>query len=337
MQLKLYAKDKVVTIGLYLLYCLLLFILIDLITGNLYAAFFLTLILSVFFWSCFFYDYIKRRNFYHRLAQMYAELDQKTLIDQLLPDGGFLEATILKEILSGTSKYMNDEIQKYKLISKEYREYIELWIHEVKTPIASAKLILENHPTENTESLMEETEQIERYVEQALYYARSNSVEKDYMIKECSLTELTGNVVRRLRKEFIYEKIELKLKLTSDTVFTDEKWTEFILLQILGNSIKYRSKQAVIEIFSQTEENQVILTIRDNGIGIAPASLPRIFEKGFTGETGRQYTKATGMGLYLAKKLCDKLALGLEVDSKEGEGTTVRIIFPADEISILKQ
>ncbi len=267
--------------------------------------------------------------------EMLERLEKKTLLCSMMPVPNSPETEIMDEILRISQKNMNDEISKYMRISKEYREYIEMWIHEVKTPIAAAKLIMQNQDNEVSSSVMEELTSIEDYVEQALYYARSNDVSKDYMVKTCNLQDIVNEVIRRNRKYFIQRKIGLQLNNLDQVIYTDSKWVEFILHQVVGNAIKYTNEDANIQFYAETRSNQVILYIEDNGVGISEKDLPRVFEKGYTGKNGRQLKTATGMGLYLCKKLCTKLNLAIAIISKEGEGTTVHIVFPVSKISFL--
>ena len=169
-------------------------------------------------------------------------------------------------------------------------------------------MIIENNKTKATESIDEELDKIENYVEQALYYARSNTVDKDYYIKKNSLEEMVNECIN-----------------------TDSKWIIFILNQVIQNSIKYRKmdKQSEIEFFAKQGKENVVLYIKDNGMGIEKGEISRVFDKGFTGTNGRNLNKkSTGIGLYLCKKLCDKLGIGIEVESVQNEGTEVRLIFP---------
>ena len=244
------------------------------------------------------------------------------------------EGEFLYEILQTCNKSMNDEILKYKIEAAGYREYIEMWIHEVKTPLAATRLILENHPSEITRAMDEEMQQINYYLEQALYYARSNSVEKDYLVKELSLKEVVENAVKANAKSLIGNKIKIKIENLDQKIFSDEKWVLFILNQVISNAIKYKKEEAEISFCARCEKNEILLEIRDNGIGISPKDLPRITDKGYTGTTGRNYQKSTGMGLYLCKKLCSKLQLSFYIESKE-EYTKVTIGFPRNSMIFL--
>ena len=274
-------------------------------------------------------EYARKRSYYGRLLRSVDMLDRKSLLCEVLDEPDFLEGQILYRVLKECNKSMNDEIATYRHQEEEYREYIEAWMHEVKTPLAAAKLTLENDTGSVPASVSDDLRRIEDYLEQALFYARSGSVEKDYLIRPVSLRELVNASVRRNAKDMIASKIGLTLENLDFIVLTDVKWTDFILNQILVNAIKYRSASPSIRLYAKQEKNGVSLSIEDNGIGIRQADLPRVFDRGFTGETGRKFSKATGLGLYLSKRLCDKIGLGISVFSIEGKGTTVHLIFPS--------
>ena len=180
-------------------------------------------------------------------------------------------------------------------------------------------------------SIDEELDKVENYTEQALFYARSNAVEKDYIINKTNLKEIVNGAILKNKTTLINEKVSIELSnLKDEEVYTDSKWAIFIINQIIQNAIKYSKKEdKKIEISSQGKNDKVILYIKDNGIGIKKGEITRVFERGFTGENGRIIgQKSTGIGLYLCKKLCDKLGLGIELNSEKDKGTEVRVIFP---------
>ena len=192
-------------------------------------------------------------------------------------------------------------------------------------------MVIENNKNEVTKSINEELQKIENYIEQALFYARSNTVEKDYYIKKSSLKEIVNENIKKNKNVLIQEKISLNIHDLDLEVNTDTKWIGFILNQIIGNSLKYKkqNKNLELEIYAKQGKQNVVLYIKDNGIGIKKGEITRVFEKGFTGTNGRLIgKKSTGIGLYLCKKLCDKLGIGLELDSIENKRTEVRIVFP---------
>ena len=276
-------------------------------------------------------EYIQKKKFYNNLLDTINELEEKYLINELIKEPSFIEGKILKKTLNEIDKSMLENVNKYKHFQEEYKEYIELWIHEIKIPIAASKMVIENNKNQVTKSIDEELDKVENYIEQALYYARSNTLEKDYYIRKCKIKDFVNESVKRNKNAFIQERIKVNIHDVEREVSTDSKWIIFILNQIIQNSIKYMKKDEnkEIEIYSEQGKEKVILYIKDNGIGIKEEEIARAFEKGFTGTNGRiSNKKSTGIGLYLCKKLCDKLGISIELDSEENEGTIVRIIFP---------
>ena len=284
-------------------------------------------------------EYKRKKDFYNQLMKNMDDLKEKYLISEIIKTPNFIEGKILKEILQDTGKSMLENVNYYKNIQEDYKEYIELWIHEVKIPIAASKLIIENNKNEVTKSIDEELDKVENYTEQALYYARSNAVEKDYIINKANLKEIVNNAILKNKTTLRNKKVTLELKdLKPEEVYTDSKWAIFIINQIIQNAIKYsKNDDRKIEISSKEKNDKVILYIKDNGIGIKKGEITRVFERGFTGENGRIIgQKSTGIGLYLCKKLCDKLGLGIELNSEKDKGTEVRIIFPKSSYINLK-
>ena len=276
-------------------------------------------------------EYKKKKDYYNELIKNMEELKEKYLISEIIKTPNFIEGKILKDILQDTGKSMLENVNYYKNIQEDYKEYIELWIHEVKIPIAASKLIIENNKNEITKSIDEELDKVENYTEQAFIYARSNAVEKDYIINKTNLKEIVNGAILKNKTTLLNEKVSIELSnLKDEEVYTDSKWAVFIINQIIQNAIKYSKKEnKKIEISSQEKNDKVILYIKDNGIGIKKGEITRVFERGFTGENGRIIgQKSTGIGLYLCKKLCDRLGLGIELNSEKDKGTEVRIIFP---------
>ena len=294
---------------------------------RLYCAFIIVFIVAL----AILIEYKKKKDYYNELIKNMEDLKEKYLISEIVKTPNFVEGRILKEILQDTGKSMLENVNYYKNIQEDYKEYIELWIHEVKIPIAASKLIIENNKNEITKSIDEELDKVENYTEQALFYARSNAVEKDYIINKTNLKEIVNGAILKNKTTLLNEKVSIELSnLKEEEVYTDSKWAVFIINQIIQNAIKYSKKEnKKIEISSQEKNDKVILYIKDNGIGIKKGEITRVFERGFTGENGRIIgQKSTGIGLYLCKKLCDRLGLGIELNSEKDKGTEVRIIFP---------
>lgn len=274
-------------------------------------------------------EYLQKKDFYQNLLLIFDSLDRKNLLAEMISPPSFKEGILLYDIIRASNKSMLEEINRYKQMQREYREYIEMWVHEIKTPISSSRLIAQNNRSEVMESMSEELQKIECFIEQVLFYSRSNTVEKDYIIKELNLKELCFEIIKKNSKLFIHNKIAVITEELDFTIYSDSKWVEFIINQILTNSVKYKNKpEAYIKLSAQRSDNNIILIIEDNGIGISETELPRIFDKGFTGSNGRNNERSTGMGLYITKKLCDKLGLSITAASQYGKGTSMTIIFP---------
>lgn len=218
-----------------------------------------------------------------------------------------------------------------------YRQlYQNLEALEKKHYISCIDLICENNKGEMASGVKEELSRIDGYVEQALYYARSTNLEKDYMIREINLDNLVKETVKKYSKQLIAAKATPCFDNLAQTVYGDPKWLEFILGQLIANSIKYKKDTLRLTFSACEEQNHVLLSISDNGVGIPENELSRIFEKGFTGTNGRSYTKSTGIGLYLCRKLCNKMHLSISASSASGQGTTIQITFPKDSRLLLE-
>ncbi|QDY32916.1 sensor histidine kinase [Clostridium sporogenes] len=279
-------------------------------------------------------QFIKYKNYYDEVDSILENLDNKYLLPEIIREANFIEGEKLNSILKEISRDMHENVKYYKDMQEDYREYIETWVHEIKTPIASTKLIIENNRNEVTNKIDFQMDRIEGFVEQVLYYSRSNNVSKDYIIKQINLDLVVRNVIKRNYRDFIHKKIKLDIKDIDEIVHSDGKWIEFIINQIIVNSIKYsNSKEPMISVYSTKKANSVMLTIEDNGAGIIDKDINRVFEKGFTGENGRKFSKSTGMGLYLCEKLCSKLGLKIIIVSEVNKGTKVTLIFPLSSMA----
>lgn len=333
-----FLKDKILLIVMYLLAIASIEILLLAYNIGIIVKLYVAIILILVLFIAFFIEYKKKNKFYKQLKENMNELGEKYLISEIVKTPSFIEGKILKETINDLGKSMLENVNYYKNIQEDYKEYIELWIHEVKIPIAASKLIIENNKTEVAKSIEEELDKVENYTEQALFYARSNAVEKDYIITKTNLKSLVNGAILKNKNTLINEKIALELKELDSEVYTDSKWATFIINQIIQNSIKYSKEQdKKIEIYAKPKNDKVVLYIKDNGIGIKKGEITRVFEKGFTGENGRIIgKKSTGIGLYLCKKLCDKLGLGLELNSEKDIGTEVRLIFPKNSYTNFK-
>ena len=327
-----YIKDKVLFLAVNLMF----FILISLFMGFAKAApVIVFLLFCIWFFPLITYmllEYIKYRKYFKNIETTLENLDRKYLLPEVIDDANFMVGEKVNDILKELSRDMHENVKYYKNIQEEYREYIEIWVHEIKTPIASSKLLIENNNNEITRKINIQMDRIENFVEQVLYYSRSDEVGKDYIIKKIELSQVIKNVIKKNQRDFISKRISLQLDDINEIIYSDTKWVEFILNQIVGNAIKYsKGNEDKITIKAKKLGSSVVLTVQDNGVGIVEQDINRVFEKGFTGENGRKFGKSTGIGLYLCKKLCVKLGLGLQIDSNINEGTKVSIIFPKTE------
>ena len=236
------------------------------------------------------------------------------------------EDQVYYQLLKMAGKSMLEQIGEVERERLAYKEYIEQWIHEIKTPITAMKLLCENHRTDWTKELLLELEKTNRFTEQALYYARSEHTEKDYSVREMALSQVVHQAIADNKYLLLQGGMRLEVEEMQDTVYSDEKWVRFILNQLIANAVKYRTEQPVLRISTHKRQDQVVLVMEDNGIGIAASDLPRIFEKGFTGQNGRLIQQSTGIGLYLCKRLCEKLGIGITAESSE-HGTAISLSF----------
>ncbi len=282
-------------------------------------------VLSIFMLGYLLSEYFRQKKKAKKIISLVDNVNEKYLISEIIKEPLEMENKAYYYALKQACKSMNDRIGELEKENAEYQEYVESFVHEIKTPISALSLALENN---NDFRLKQEVDKINQLVEQMLYYARSENTEKDYFVKEIQLAEIIHSVILKYRHYMLNKKITLNVHDLDHIVITDEKWLVFIISQIIQNSIKYLDKdKKEIEVWEENSNNYINLIIKDNGCGIKESDLVRIFEKGFTG-TNRKKGYSTGMGLYLTKKLCDKLGLKLQIQSKEKEFTKLTITFP---------
>ena len=258
------------------------------------------------------------RRFAVRLRLLRRLEQEITLSTEQLPEpDGALEAqyqALVRALDADRRAQLTRSQQGYQ----DLVEYYTVWAHQIKTPIAAMELTLRQEDSPQARRLLGELSRIEQYVEMALTYLRLESAESDYVFRDCALDPIIRQSVKRFSAEFIGRKIRLDYEPADYTLVTDEKWLGFVLEQLLSNALKY-TRAGSVRIFLEHET----LCIADTGIGIAPEDLPRIFEKGYTGLNGRTDRKATGLGLYLCRRVCENLGIGLRAESTPGTGTTV--------------
>lgn len=332
MKLKDYLRDKLTELLLELAFLFLLLEFLHMI-GNTSATIILIAITYVSFISIkILLEWYRKKTYFKTIKERVEDLEQPWLIAELLPDSYRIEDKLYEDLLRTLGSSAIEQIHKMEDEQREYEDYIEEWIHEVKSPITSIKLMLENRFSDNPslkKDLNVELSKIENDVERALYYARSEEVYKDYLIQKLDLRNVLLKAINKNRVIIMNSSITVKLECEEELyIYGDEKWLIFLISQILLNAIKYRKeKNAYICLNVEKEKNNIILKLFDNGTGIKEEELARIFDKGFTGSNGRKNERSTGMGLYLVKKLCKKLGIEVWAKSNYGEFTAIYFKF----------
>lgn len=232
---------------------------------------------------------------------------------------------IIERLKNGGMRLNDSMNMKYS----DMVDYYTMWVHQIKTPIASMHLILQKEDSEDSRRLRAELFRVEQYVRMVLCFLRLDSDFTDYVIKEYRVDDIIRPAVRRLASQFIMKKLALEYEHTDEVALTDEKWLGFVVEQVLSNAVKYTSEGS-ISIKCDGDR----LVISDTGIGIAAEDLPRIFDKGYTGFNGRADRKASGIGLYLCRRICDNLGHSIKAESAPGHGTTIIIGLERDKLEV---
>lgn len=273
-------------------------------------------------------EYLRKKKFYNEMYNILEGLDQKYLLTEMKLNPNFAEGEILMDVMYEVDRSMKERLNEIEQSYVEFKEYLEMWIHQIKIPISAIKLMNYNGNIDVAKQLVQ-INRMNDYVEQILYYARADAPEKDYILKKCNLEGIINNVLLQQKELLLGSRIKVQKNNTDKDVVTDGKWITFMLGQIINNSVKYmdKNKESYISFEVVEAKDKTILTIKDNGIGITMKDVPRVFERSFTGENGRKNNVSTGMGLYICKRLCDKLGHEIDISSVDGEGTSVSISF----------
>lgn len=335
MKLSAYLKDRIIPLTINFFTIIFLIIVLRAFNSNVFLTVYVPMVLTISLIICYLYDFLHKRSYYQNFLAKLNNLDEKYLITELLEKPHFLEGKIMVDSIYEIDKSMKEHLNELIFKQNELKEYIEMWCHEVKTPVATSQMIITNNPSIVMNSINEELTKIDDYVEQVLFYARSGAVEKDYLIKETRLKEVVNNVIKRNKKDLINKRIKINIDNLDVIVFSDKKWLEFIIHQIINNAIKYVREEPEIHLYTKNKQDSILLIITDNGIGISENEIKRVFDKGFTGSNGRNQQKSTGIGLYLCKKLCLRLNHDITITSN-CQGTTVMIEFPINSYLTLE-
>lgn len=251
----------------------------------------------------------------------------ETVIESL-PEAGSIEEAELQRIIFRLQEASAQAASEAALRYRDMEDYYTAWAHQIKTPIAAMKLSLQQEDTALSRRLGSEVLRIEQYVEMVLTYLRLESDSSDYVFRACCLDDVIRPVLRKFAPEFIGRKLHLRYEPIRKSVVTDEKWLSFVLEQVLSNALKYTKEGGI----RMDLEAPMTLCVADTGIGIAQADLPRIFEKGFTGCNGRADRSASGIGLWLCRRICKNLGFSIEAQSEVGKGTVIRIDLSQERI-----
>ena len=264
-------------------------------------------------------DFVRFRQKYRLLDELSRQM---RLAEQNLPDCGANAVecgyqTLVRALIRGNA----DTVSRMDRRLADLTAYYTLWAHQIKTPIAAMRLLLQQEGAENGE-LGQELFRIDQYVDMAMQYMRLDGSGSDLLLRRYDLDEIIKPAVRKFAPQFIRRKLKLCYEPTGKSVLTDAKWLGFVIEQLLSNAVKYTPEGGTVTIRCTDVPE---LVIADTGIGIEPEDLPRVFEQGFTGYNGRADRKATGLGLYLCRRVCRKLGHPISIDSRVGEGTAVTI------------
>lgn len=331
-----YIKDIIISIVIYFFATFLIIVLLKTFNSSNYLIIIISIILFITGLTIVGINFIRKKRFYSCLNDTLKKLDKKFLILETLPDADTYEQKIMVEALYDINKSMIENINQYKKNIIEFKEFVEIWIHEVKIPISSLMLKYHNHMDKYDKSINSILRRLDNNIDEVLYYVRSEETEKDFFISEVDLKDVVRGISIKNKDDLLENNISFEIDLNNTLVFTDKKWLSFIINQIINNSIKYRNKDnSVIKIKSYRKDDSLYLEIYDNGIGIPKKDLNRVFDKSFTGTNGRDRVKSTGMGLYIVNNLCKKLGHKLSIKSVENSYTSVTIEFGLNDMYTL--
>ena len=269
------------------------------------------------------------RRFALRHRQLSDALKSIRVSDEQLPPPENLIEEDYRQLIRALGEEKQRQASAMDLRMSDMQDYFTLWAHQIKTPIAAMRLILQTKPENSAMEIEGELFRVEQYVEMVLNYLRLDSDSTDFVFRTCALDDIIRQCVRKYAKQFIRKRIRLEYEGTALQVLTDEKWLCFVIEQILSNALKYTAAGS-IRIFTRGET----LVIADTGMGIAPEDLPRVFEKGYTGYNGRTDKKATGIGLYLCKRILNRLGHEISISAQVGKGTRVSIDLSREELTV---
>lgn len=296
--------------------------------------------------------YLRGREFWASLDSLAELPDAPHVAREVMARPTTAEARVASRAVAAIAKDAADEVAAKQRSVEEYRSYVETWVHEAKSPITAAHLALaniESDPACNVapprlRAVDDELARVEGYVEQALFYARSETLDRDFLVRRHVLRDVVSHSVKANASLLIGARVTPRLGEGLDlAVFTDEKWLAFMLGQLLQNSVRYVRADAEggSQVFFDARlvdeglaSERVELTVRDNGCGVSAADLPRVFDRGFTGDNGRDHGHSTGLGLWLVWRLASKMGVSVAADTEPGESFAITLGFPANRMHL---
>lgn len=318
--IKAFLLDKLISLsflGIAFMFMLMLLVVLDVPALTIWTgASIFMLLMTAWFVTTF----MLAKNKFEKVNRIVAQLEQPYLAGEVLPvPTSYLERQYFG-IVRAISKDAIERVEQADRNAQEYKEFVEQWIHELKTPMTAMNLILANEG--DPRKLRKELKRLDNLTDQILHFARLQSMEKDKQFEEVTLETVLNQAVKNQMDILIAARMQVVIE-GATTVYTDQKALQFILNQLLINSAKYCPESQIVMMMRDN-----VLTYEDNGIGILKHELPRIFEKGYTGTNGRKLGTSTGMGLYIVSNMCKELHIQLDVQSEVGQYTKFTFTFP---------
>lgn len=328
MKLKNYIIDRI-SLLLVMLFSFVFFLIFLQLAGiNKDIVLFVAMVYPSVFVVYFICHFLYTNRKYQNLERTMDLLDKKYLISEVAKKKGNYQQQFYMELVRRACKSMMDELNEQEQQNIEYKEFIDSWIHEVKTPITAIQLMCDNERNSLTDRIKLETKKVEMDIERMLYYSKSGETWKDYVIARHSLREIVEKSIMKVYQILIYNGVKIDMQVEEEVVYTDEKWSSFIITQILLNCVQYQKEERLsIRIYAMKEKESTSLIIEDNGLGIKPNEISHIFEKGYVGTNGRRNERSSGMGMFTCSKLCKKLNIGIQAVSEYGEYTKMILRF----------
>lgn len=291
---------------------------------NVDTAIYSIVISSLLIVSFLFGRYVKRYNFYNKVLSQPKQMEAALQRDAKSP-----EQEQIEEFLQDLYRLYQNEVQALYANQNRHLQFMNQWVHQMKTPLSVAELLIQEEGVVDKKSLQEEIDRMKRGLDSVLMNARIDTFEQDMQVEQVQLKQLVTEVVSDNKRLFITHHVYPVISIDENfVILTDLKWIRFVISQFITNAVKYTFEEGKkVYIDASCEDGNVVLSVKDEGIGIPAADMPRITKPFFTGENGRKTGESTGMGLYLAKEVCDKLGHGLSIESELGRGTIVQVVF----------